>query len=284
SSSEVISQLVQHGCQDVTKDLDPSSCSEHPVSSGGFGDVYQGRLKDGLCVAIKCIRFLSHSDDDQHKHLKHAAREIHTWSRLQHPYVLRLLGLAEYRGRISMVSPWMEGGSLRKHLARTPGANRPQICTHIADGLSYLHQSDVIHGDLKGDNVLVSDTGEPLLTDFGNAVLQGRTLQFTSTTTKSNLSPRWTAPELFRGGSCSFEADIFALGMTILEVITGNVPYSELSDMAVMFAITVNRAPKRPETFIPRKSKHGKTLWALLNDCWDPDPGIRPAASQVRDK
>ncbi|KAG8709376.1 hypothetical protein FRC09_000701 [Ceratobasidium sp. 395] len=223
----------------------------------------------------------------QQNHLKHAAREIYTWSKLQHPHILSLLGLAEYRGRISMVSPWIQGGPARYRLKRiSKPVNWPLLCTKIADALSYLHHSGVIHGDLKGDNVLVSeDTGEPFVTDFGNAVLQEHTLQFAATSsTRQHISSRWTAPEIWHGGLRSFEADIFALGMTILEVITLDVPYAGMSDAAVMFAILKSEHPKRPETHIPSTSEHGDMLWSLLEDCWMADSAMRPVAMTVRDK
>ncbi|KAG8781256.1 hypothetical protein FRC12_022064 [Ceratobasidium sp. 428] len=92
----------------------------------------------------------SNDDCQQQRYLKYTARELHTWSKLHHPYVLKLLGLAEYLGQISMVSPWIEGGSLRRYLARKPKTNRPRLCMQIAEGLTYLHESGVVHGDLKG--------------------------------------------------------------------------------------------------------------------------------------
>ncbi|KAG8777665.1 hypothetical protein FRC12_000266 [Ceratobasidium sp. 428] len=130
SATDIIQNLVSHGCQDITANLDLPSCSEFPFSSGGSGDVYRGRLRNGLRIAIKGVRILDPSgggSEQQQKHLKHAAREIHTWSKLQHPHVLVLLGLVQYRGRICMVSPWMKRGSLRNHMERTPGRKRSQL-------------------------------------------------------------------------------------------------------------------------------------------------------------
>ncbi|KAF8603986.1 kinase-like protein [Ceratobasidium sp. AG-I] len=184
-----------------------------------------------------------------------------------------------------MVSPWIARGSLNSYLAKNPEKTRPQLCTQVADGLAYLHSCGIVHGDLKGANVLFSDDGDPLLTDFGNAVLQERTLQFTYTTAKTSLSPRWAAPELIRGEeSFSFETDVFALGMTILEIITGSVPYSRLNDFGVMYAIAEGRLPERPEGNISTKSKHGDVLWSLLTRCWDRAAKSRPSASTVRDE
>ncbi|KAF8602353.1 kinase-like protein [Ceratobasidium sp. AG-I] len=229
------------------------------------------------------MRILVDSTEGQ-KHLKYTAREIHTWAKCEHRHVLKLLGLVQFRGQIGMVSPWITHGSLSHYVAQNPEVNRPQLCVQTADGLAYLHRSGVVHGDLKGANVLVSENGDALLTDFGNAVLQERTLQFSYTTAKGHLSPRWTAPEMIRGeGTFSFQADVFALGMTVLEVITGSVPYSHLSDFGVMYAIVEGRLPERPEDSIPTKSRQGDFLWSLLTRCWDHVVESRPTAGDVRD-
>ncbi|KAG8728627.1 phosphatidylinositol-binding protein scs2 [Ceratobasidium sp. 414] len=298
--SDVVSLLVEHGCQDITEKLDPSAHGEYPVSSGGFGDVYKGRLRDGSPIAIKCMKIIINPYSAEHQnHLKCAAREIHTWSKLRHHYVSGLLGLSVFRGQIAMVSPWAEHGSLPGYLTKKPELNKPLLCAQIAEGLAFLHGSGVIHGDLKGANVLVSDAGEPLLADFGNAVLYGQTLQFTYTTAKSNLSPRWTAPELLDEGSCSFEADVYALGMfsfsrflimqTILrdslarqEVITGKVPYPSLKEIQVINAVSKRRYPTRPEEHIPTTIQ-GNLLWATLCECWAFESKSRPTAAQVQD-
>ncbi|QRV74229.1 Ephrin type-A receptor 4 [Ceratobasidium sp. AG-Ba] len=182
-----------------------------------------------------------------------------------------------------MVSPWVERGSLFKYLEDRPRLNRPQLCMKIADGLSFLHENRVVHGDLKGANVLVSDAEEPLIADFGNAIVHERTLQFTHSITKCNLSPRWTAPEVLAEGLCTAEADVYALGMTILEVITGKVPYPELKDLAVILAVVQKRFPTRPEEHISSASTEGDSLWQLLVQCWDFEPAARPTAKAVKD-
>ncbi|KAG8763404.1 hypothetical protein FRC12_008564 [Ceratobasidium sp. 428] len=194
--------------------LDLSACSEHPINFGGLGDVFRGRLHNSTLVALKCTRIVIDPYSNEHEtYLKCAAREIHTWSKLDHRYVSRLLGLAEFRGRIAMVSPWAEHGALPRFLAKQPQQNRPRLCAQIADGLTFLHDNKIVHGDLKGANILMSENFEPLLTDFGNSVLHDRSLQFTHTMAESTFSLRWTAPELLDGAPCSFEADSYALGM-----------------------------------------------------------------------
>ncbi|KAG8686276.1 hypothetical protein FRC08_012648, partial [Ceratobasidium sp. 394] len=281
--SSILDILIQHGCRDVTRDLDLSTCSEYPIANGGFGDIYRGQLTNGTRVAIKCTRIIAGSvANEGQEHLTCAARELHTWSKLNHRYILKLFGLAQYRGQIAMVSPWVERGSLCRYLEGHTELNRPQLCMKIAGGLAFLHSNRVIHGDLKGANVLVSDTEEPLIADFGNAIVQERTLQFTHSATKSNLSPRWTAPELLAEAPYSLEADVYALGMTILEVITGTVPYHTLKDLAVITAVTQKRHPARPQESIPSASTDGNTLWSLLCSCWAYEPKSRPTAEAVK--
>jgi hypothetical protein len=143
SALEIATQLEEHGCENITERLDIPSCSSFPLSRGGFGDVYRGSLHDGTQVAIKTMRFEVNSADDSRKALKvsifisavfvtlrgvqHAARELHTWSKCQHPNVVPLLGLAEFRDEVGMVSLWMDNGSLPSYLSRNPDVDRCQL-------------------------------------------------------------------------------------------------------------------------------------------------------------
>ncbi|QRW06409.1 Tyrosine kinase family catalytic domain protein [Ceratobasidium sp. AG-Ba] len=281
---EIVSQLSARGCADMTDQLDMTTCSERPISSGGFGDIYRCTLKNGVEVAIKTIRLYEDSSERDQKVLKYAARELYTWSKCKHINVQPLLGLVMFRGQIGMIARWESNGSLPLYLERHAEANRCIMSTQIAEGLLYLHDSGVIHGDLKGANVLVSRYGVAQLADFGNATLNEYTLMFSKTSTKESLSPRWAAPELFRGAKCSVQADIYALGMTILETITGDVPYPDKTEYAVMFAVMFEKAyPERPDTHIPN-SEQGDSLWSLLKSCWEFEPEKRPSAAEVARK
>ncbi|CAE6376325.1 unnamed protein product [Rhizoctonia solani] len=211
---EVISRLVEHGCPNLANDVDHSTFSEHPISNGGFSDIYQGCLRNKTKVAIKALRISANALTAKPKHLKHAARELHTWSKCTHPNVLQLHGLVEFRDRIGMVSPWMEKGNLPRYLQQTPGVDRCNLCIQICDGLSFMHQIGIIHGDLKGANVLISDDGVPVLADFGSAFYPNQTLRFTQTTSGSSLTVGWAAPELLSDSDAPSEAsDVYALGM-----------------------------------------------------------------------
>ncbi|KAG8680538.1 hypothetical protein FRC08_016224 [Ceratobasidium sp. 394] len=212
--SEVVSCLTAQGCENLTNQLDLGSCSQYPISNGGFGDIYQGKLTCGTPIALKTMRVYVDTDTENRKRFKHAAKELYTWSKCQHRNVQRLLGLTEFRGQIAMVSVWEVNGNLSEYLRVREDVDRCQLSAQVAEGLAYLHESNIVHGDLKSSNVLVSKEGVPLLADFGNATLQGCTLNFTSTSTKSSVSMRWAAPELLDGTEMrSAPADVYALGM-----------------------------------------------------------------------
>lgn len=279
--TELVNVLTRRDCVDLTQFIDINACSNYPVANGGLGDVFRGRLLDGTQVAIKTIR-PHHSND---RYLKLAAKEIYTWSKCIHPNVVKLLGLAMFRDSLAMISHWEENGNLPYYLTRCPSADRCQLSTLICAGLSYLHDNNIVHGSVKGSNILVSRDGTPMLTDFGDAGILSGTLQFTATVTGPSYSLRWTAPEIVIGQSgLTAAGDIYSLGMTILETFTSKVPFATKTDPAVLAAVAIKReTPPRPRIIIPESSISGNILWALLMSCWAYNPKRRPNASTVWD-
>ncbi|CAE6420881.1 unnamed protein product [Rhizoctonia solani] len=283
--SDVIACLGDHGCLDLTDQVVASNSSEFPFATGGFGDVYYGSLRNGSRVSLKCIRLLVGSGDEGRKQLKRAARELYVWSKCQHPNVLELLGVAKFRDQIAMVSPWMEQGNLCWYISQNPHVERYGLCVQAAEGVAYLHGEGTVHGDIKGANILVSKDGYLKLTDFGNATLREYTLKFTSTTSTPSISMRWTAPEIVLGEvGISAEADVYALGMTLLEVVTGAVPYNGLGDIPVFGKIIHKIHPVRPEGDLPFNNTQADSAWSLMTSCWSYNAEERPKASAVRDQ
>ncbi|KAG8739575.1 hypothetical protein FRC10_005435 [Ceratobasidium sp. 414] len=281
-ASEIIPHLVCSGCADVTGRLDLGRCGSHPIAGGGFGDIYQGALVCGTRVAIKCPRLFLKNDEQGSKILKNVAREIYAWSKLKHPNVLELVGLSMFRGQISIVSAWMENGTLPEYIVANPGVDRYQLCIQISAGLAHLHESDTVHGDMKGSNVLISDKGIVKLTDFGNAVLKKYTLEFTGTTSGSKISVRWTAPEVLRGESAyTKEADVYALGMTFYETVTGKTPFSNKVEQAVFVIVLTGKRPERPEELDAMEGDKVDVLWKAMSRCWDHKAVDRPSAFEV---
>ncbi|KAG9098026.1 hypothetical protein FRC06_006900 [Ceratobasidium sp. 370] len=248
----------------VLEALDLSSCPETALSGGRFGDVWRGSLLDRTQVAIKCLR-LHTVDEVNSKAIKvrsifghygnprspqqHAARELYFWSKLKHSNVLELLGFAMFQGQLAMISPWMENGTLNDHIRRHPELDRWAL---ISEGLEYIHGVGMVHGDLKANNILVSAEGVVKLSDFGNSVMANHSLAFSATSIAGGGTARWMAPELIKRedgttADRSMPADIYAFGMTILEVVTSRKPYSEYKrEQGATLAAIGGKHPRRP--------------------------------------
>ncbi|QRV89357.1 Tyrosine kinase domain protein [Ceratobasidium sp. AG-Ba] len=281
SVTDIIAHLSHHGCQDLTHELDLQRCSPVVNKRGGYSDIYLGQLHDGRSVAIKAIFSCGTKNDEEVEHLKRAARELYTWSKCKHPRIAPLLGLATYRGQIAMISPWMEYGDVRSYVNKYPEVDRLSLCIDVAAALRHLHRNHVVHGDLKGPNILVSDEGHAMLIDFGSATLGGdTTFLFTTRATSSSMDLRWTAPEIFAEGITTTKSDVYSLGMTILEIFSGELPHAGKRQVAIIHSVMANRNPERPDR-IPAGERWGDELWELLRECWNGASAERPTASQA---
>ncbi|KAJ1302981.1 hypothetical protein OPQ81_003273 [Rhizoctonia solani] len=216
TSTEMFQCLVDHGCQDLTSSIDPNKYSSCRIAEGGFGDVWKGQSHNGMSVAVKVLRCaLVTCTNDERKGLKRMMREIYTWSKLDHKNIHKLLGVTMFQGRLGMVSEWMTNGNLRDYLRRTPNVDRYELYIQIAQAVEYIHDKDMVHGDLKASNILMSPDGVVKLTDFDYSVVSAGSLLFTDTTRVGGGTYRWMAPELVIG-TChqrSEQTDVYALGM-----------------------------------------------------------------------
>ncbi|QRW22044.1 Tyrosine kinase family catalytic domain protein [Rhizoctonia solani] len=281
---EMFDRLMAHGCVDLTSRMKTDKGLEL-VSRGGFGDIWMGRLEDGTKVAVKSLRARMVEQCD-YKSLKHATREIHVWSLLNHENIHKLMGIILLKDvYLGMVSEWMENGNIHEYSRANPGFDRYKMSIHVVSGLAYMHQENVIHGDLKALNVLVSSEGSAKLTDFGLSVTSEGSLAFSHTKDSAAGSTRWMAPERLEADDApaSKESDVYALGMTILEIFTGKVPYPECTDVQVMGMIVDGRVPSRLMANFP-DTPNGNQIWEQLLNCWNYNPSARPAAMKVLEK
>jgi len=124
----------------------------------------------------------------------------------------------------------------------------------VARGLNYLHSVDIIHGDLKCANVLVNGEGIAQLADFGLSTVGDATIATVSSISNSAGNPRWLAPELmfpdkFNGsGRSTRESDVYAFGMTALELFTGKAPFFELPLAALPYEVAITADCKKAGT------------------------------------
>ncbi|CUA68374.1 Serine/threonine-protein kinase BUR1 [Yarrowia lipolytica CLIB122] [Rhizoctonia solani] len=282
---KVLVRLSRHGCEDLTHALDPRSVSKGVVSTGGSGDVYRGALHDGRRVGVKCLRVLIGMDEEGEKQVKRAARELYIWSKCKHENIQELLGMALYNNRVAMVSPWMKNGNLSWYISRNPDVDRHNLMVQVAAAVAYLRENGVVHGDIKAQNFLVSEDHIVKLTDFGSSFVNHCSLKFTATTSTSGMTLRWTAPEIFLGDTQhTYEGDVYALGMTILEIISGSMPWDGMLDVTVMHNLIQKAHPSRPETCLPIGYRQSDRLWELMTTCWASEPRQRPRATKVRDE
>ncbi|TDL13906.1 kinase-like protein, partial [Rickenella mellea] len=141
----------------------------------------------------------------------------------------------------------------------------------VASGLAYLHQADVVHGDMKSDNILISSRGTPLLVDFGIS----RTLVVTQVVSGLQAlmgSVRWMAEELVNpnGYLGNEQTDIWAFGMVIYELLTCAHPFNGLSEIQAWLTIAKGERPQAPIDMDQKALR--QSLWTLCNVCWgDPD-------------
>ncbi|KAF8747019.1 Protein tyrosine kinase, partial [Rhizoctonia solani] len=286
SIQEIFDIICRHGCIDFSPYMDTAQDTAVLMSGGGFGDIWKGELHNGSQVAIKAWR-ASLIEQCDYKTLKRATREIYYWSKMKHENIHELLGVIIFMGHsFGMVSEWMENGNLHEYLRKESSADSYQLSTQIASGLAYIHSNDLVHGDLKALNVLISSDGTAKLTDFGLSTMAESSIGFSATTTAQAGSIRWVAPELLlEGASRSKMSDVYALGMTILEAFTGAVPYyPECSrDFQVLLAVQQGVLPTRPVSQLPNDSK-GDQMWSLLETCWDREPDARPSAIEVAER
>ncbi|KIO08790.1 hypothetical protein M404DRAFT_326328 [Pisolithus tinctorius Marx 270] len=256
---------------------------------GGTACVYHGTLKpEGTEVAIKtfyCTRSGSEADLKSFP-FKRLFREVHTWSKLRHENIVPMLGIStEFDSTFSIVSDWMPMGDARTYVQNAENDPRP-LLRDITNGLYYLHSHElgpVVHGDLKGPNVLVSNDHRALLSDFGLSTLNVSTFNMTTEATRGGSLP-WMAPELLNDFVASKESDMWAYGMTILELFTRSTPFHDCrSDASVVRRIAEGSLPARPAEE-STQFRLSDAWWEICISCWRSDPSSRPTITDVVEK
>ncbi|KAJ7108595.1 kinase-like domain-containing protein [Mycena epipterygia] len=247
------------------------------VAGGGFGDIWKSLLH-GQSVSVKVMRLFE--DADVKALLKEFGREAVIWRQFSHPNLLPFYGLYYVENRLCLVSPWMENGHILKFLKSAPAdTNRVSLILDVALGLQYLHKERVVHGDLKGMNILVTPSGRACVADFGlSSIVDVLTLRFTHSTTsaRGGGTARYQAPELLLNSPNHFASDVYAFACVCYEILTGKAPFFEIKqDVAVGMNVLNGLRPTRLET-MPHDS-----LWLLLQDCWEAKPANRPNITQI---
>ncbi|TCD63706.1 hypothetical protein EIP91_005077 [Steccherinum ochraceum] len=217
--------------------------SMQAIGCGGFADVFRADF-DGAKVAVKRLRvFLAMVESDRMISLQRFLHEALLWRGLDHPHVLPLLGIHEMLSPqdLCMVSPWVDQGNVCQVLDRWQNINlpRPVLIRRIfqwmhesASGLSYLHREGIVHGDLRGANMLIGSGNKLMLSDFGLAVFAESTSHAYGSMREGNI--QWLAPELVdyskdKPQRPTKATDVFSLSRAYVELCTAKSPYPGLS-------------------------------------------------------
>ncbi|KAF9254230.1 kinase-like protein [Marasmius fiardii PR-910] len=262
---------------------DVEKLGNYPVGGGAFGDVWKGKIGQQL-VCLKVIR--AFEDSDVKKTAKDYMQEAIIWRQMNHRKLLPFLGiyyLDTEQQQLCLVSPWMERGNLVQYLKKTP----PELVDHeslaydVASGLSHLHEANIVHGDLKGENVLIAPDLRACIGDFGLSRVS-TTQTLLTETTRAKGTTRWLSPELLRPGpNCvnSKQSDVYAYACVCYEIFTGRYPFYELpNEGAVLCAILFEKQrPSRPDSC----AKLQDSMWSMMAACWDELPPSRPTMADV---
>ena len=194
------------------------------IGDGGMANVYLAydrTLKRH--VAIKMLRYELSKDEGFIKRFKRESAQV---INLDHPHIVHVYTVGDYKQQPFIVMEYVNGKTLKDYL-REHGALDPQTAIHVmtqlAEGVLYAHQNKIIHRDLKSQNIMITEDQVVKITDFGIA-LSSNEADITQTNTIMG-SVHYLAPELARGNLATERSDIYALGIILYELLTGDVPF-----------------------------------------------------------
>lgn len=247
------------------------------LGDGAYGKVYKAMHREtGLLAALKQVALETEED------LETFMIEIDILSEFKHKNVVRLLEAYHYDGKLWMYLEYCDGGamdSIMRDLDR-PLAE-PQIayvCKHLVEALVYIHENKVIHRDLKAGNVLLTMEGGVKLADFGVSAKNKNTYDKRGTFIGT---PYWLAPEVilcetFIDAKYDYKADVWSLGISLIEFAQMDPPNHEVSPVRVMLKIQKSDPPK-----LDYPSRYSKEFNDFIAKCLTKDPAQRPGAQEL---
>jgi serine/threonine protein kinase len=222
------------------------------LGEGGMATVYKAldtRLE--RYVAIKVIRTDMFGRTLLERMFKRFEREAKSLAKLSHPNIVKVLDYGEHEGAPFIAMEFIPGGTLKDKLKgiQLPWLPCIRLLLPVAQALAYAHEAGIIHRDVKPSNILVTKSGEPMLSDFGIAkILEDETSTELTATGAGIGTPEYMAPE--QGlGQADGRADVYALGIVLYQMLTGHIPFRADTPMAVMLKKNTEPLP-RPSQFV----------------------------------
>jgi serine/threonine protein kinase len=244
------------------------------IGEGGMGDVYLGEHTSiGRKVAIKALKSELSSNEEIRKRFKNEAKVM---AKLQHPNIVGLYDFHEDESGLYLIMEYVEGIELAEKINTL---NEPLdideakgIMLQILKAFHYAHENGIVHRDVKPANVLISNTGQVKVLDFGIAKIVGNE-QFNLTKDGSNVGTAYyMSPEQVQGKTLDKRSDIYSLGVTFYEMLAGFCPYKSLtSEYAIYNKIVQEPLPSLVETMGDQYSK----MWRVISKATSKDMASR---------
>jgi eukaryotic-like serine/threonine-protein kinase len=250
------------------------------LGRGGMGVVYKARhVALNRIVALKMIISGHHAGVEDKIRFRIEAEAA---ARLQHPNIVQVYDVGERDGHAYFSLEYLEGGSLQELLkkeGRQSNRKAAETIKSLAEAVHFAHQRGIIHRDLKPANILFASDGVPKLVDFGLAKSLGEQDQAQTRTDTVLGTPSYMSPEQARGNTkdVGAAADIYALGVILYELLTGQVPFRGETVMQTLQMVQ-NEEPKPP---IQLQPKVARDLQTIALKCLEKKPEKRYASAEA---
>ncbi|XP_062221867.1 mitogen-activated protein kinase kinase kinase 1-like [Phragmites australis] len=241
------------------------------LGSGSFGSVYEAISDDGFFFAVKEVSLLDQGLNAKQRILQ-LEHEISLLSRLEHENIVQYFGTDKEDGKLYIFLELVTQGSLAAlcEKYRLQDSQVSAYTRQILNGLNYLHRRNVLHRDIKCANILVDASGLVKLADFGLA----KEMSILSQARSSKGTVYWMAPEVAKAKPHGPPADIWSLGCTVLEMLTGRVPYPDMEWTYALLKIGRGIPPEIPDTL-------SEDARDFIIRCVQANPNDRPSAAQL---